>query len=443
MKGNETLFSVWLSLCTGVACTEFAPLIAKFGSAYALFCAREHEIEALDVSEGLKERLCNKNLDEAYGIVHFCDKHGVGILCYTDPAYPSTLRAIKAPPCVLYYKGKLPDFDKRLLISMVGTRSMSEYGREMAYRISYELASTGTIIVSGMALGVDAACAVGALAAKGSTIAVLGCGIDLPYPRQHDRLMQAIAEKGLVLTEFPPSTPPRGYHFPLRNRIISALGAGTLVVEANLGSGALITAKEAILQGKDIYAVPGNVGDPNTSGTNALIRDGAAVVLNSRDILQNYAFLYRDSVDSARLLRAQERSDPDPAAFARYGVGTPAAQMQAKSVQQVRAEQGTPQKPTAAKPVKAEAAEKAQPAKADAAAAQPVPQPHSDNSAEVLAQFTQRQRDMFAQIPLDKAISADWLVRCGYAAHEVMMALTMFEIKGLISSLPGGLYTRK
>lgn len=443
MKGNETLFSVWLSLCAGIANAEFAPLIAHYGSAYALFCAQESEIEAMDISEALKGRLCDKRLDQAYAIVDYCQKHGVGILCYTDPAYPAALRAIKAPPCVLYYKGKLPDFEKRLFISMVGTRSMSEYGREMAYRISYEMASTGAVIVSGMALGVDAACAVGALAAKGCTVAVLGCGIDVPYPKQHERLMHAIAEHGLVLTEFPPSTPPRGYHFPLRNRIISGLGAGTLVVEANLGSGALITAREAIVQGKDIYAVPGNVGDPNTSGTNALIRDGAAVVLGARDVLQNYAFLYRDSVDMARLMRAQERSDPDPAVFARYGVGTPAAQMQAKSVQQVRAEQGTPQKPSAAKPIRAEAAEKAQPAKADAATVQPVPQPHSDDSAEVLAQFSQRQRDMFAQIPLDKAISAEWLTRCGYPAHEVMMALTMFEIKGLISSLPGGLYTRK
>ena len=371
MKGNETLFSVWLSLCTGVANAEFAPLIAKFGSAYALFCAQESDIEAQDISESLKGKLCNKNLDEAYGIVEYCQKHGVGILAYTDPAYPSTLRAIKAPPCVLYYKGKLPDFEKRLFISMVGTRSMSEYGKEMAYRISYELASTGTVIVSGMALGVDAACAVGALTAKGCTVAVLGSGIDVPYPKQHERLMHAIAEHGLVLTEFPPSTPPRGYHFPIRNRIISGLGAGTLVVEADLGSGALITAREAIVQGKDIYAVPGNVGDPNTSGTNALIRDGAAVVLGARDILQNYAFLYRDSVDSARLMRAQERSDPDPAAFARYGVGISAASAPDKSVRQVRTEQHESQKQAAPKVVKPEQTESR---KAEAAKALPAPQ---------------------------------------------------------------------
>ena len=440
MKGNETLFSVWLSLCTGVANTEFAPLLEKFGSAYALFCAQESEIDALDISESLKGKLNHKNLDQAYGIVEYCHKHGVGILSYTDPAYPSTLRAIKAPPCVLYYKGKLPDFEKRLFISMVGTRSMSEYGKEMAYRISYELASTGAVIVSGMALGIDAACAVGALAAKGCTVAVLGCGIDVVYPKQHDRLMHAIAEHGLVLTEFPPATPPRGYHFPIRNRIISGLGAGTLVVEADLGSGALITAREAIVQGKDIYAVPGNVGDQNTSGTNALIRDGAAVALGARDILQNYAFLYRDSVDTARLMRAQERSDPDPAVFARYGVGLPAASAPVKSVSEVRAEQKQTQKQSAPK---AEKPERTQLDKTDAAKEQPAKEQHVDNSAEVLAQFSDRQREMFAQIPLDKAISADWLVRCGYPAHEVMMALTMFEIKGLISSLPGGLYTRK
>lgn len=435
MNRDETLFSVWLSLCAGIANSEYVSLLEQFGSAYAIFRAEEDEIDALDVSDSFKGRLCNKSLDEAYGILEFCQKNGVGILCYTDSAYPSVLRAIKAPPCVLYYKGKLPDFEKQLFISMVGTRSMSEYGKEMAYRIAYELASTGTVIVSGMALGVDAACAVGALSAKGCTVAVLGCGIDVPYPRQHDRLMHAIAERGLVITEFPPSTPPRGYHFPLRNRIISGLGAGTVVVEADLGSGALITAREAIAQGKDIYAVPGNVGDPNTSGTNQLIRDGAAVVLGARDVLQNYAFLYRDSVDSARLMRAQERSDPDPAVFARYGVGLPAAGSPAKSVKQVRDEQVREKKGTKPEPKPEPKSETGQNA--------PEPQARQDDSAKVLEAFSQKQRDMFAQIPLDKAISADWLVRCGYPTHEVMTALTMFEIKGLVQSLPGGLYVRK
>lgn len=435
MNREEKLFSVWLSLCVGIANTEFVSLLEQFGSAYALFRAEESEIEALDVSDALKGKLCNKSLDEAYGILDFCQKHNVGILCYTDPAYPSVLRAIKAPPCVLYYKGKLPDFEHRLFIGMVGTRSMSEYGKEMAYRIAYELASTGTVIVSGMALGVDAACAVGALAAKGCTVAVLGCGIDVPYPRAHDRLMNAIAGQGLVLTEFPPSTPPRGYHFPLRNRIISALCAGTVVVEAGLTSGALITAREAILQGKDIYAVPGNVGDPNTSGTNALIRDGAAVVLSARDILQNYAFLYRDSVDSARLMRAQERSDPDPAVFARYGVGLPVGTSAPVTVKRVREEQlgqAQPVKKQSKKETEKETEQK-----------QATVEQRQDDSAKALESFSERQREMFAQIPLDKAIPADWLVRCGYPTHEVMTALTMFEIKGLVHSLPGGLYTRK
>ena len=436
MNRDDKLFSVWLSLCAGIANTEFVSLLTQFGSAYALFRAEESEIETLDISDSFKGKLCCKDLTESYGIIDFCQKNGVGILCYTDEEYPSTLRAIKAPPCVLYYRGKLPDFEKQLFISMVGTRSMSEYGKEMAYRIAYELASTGTVIVSGMALGVDAACAVGALSAKGCTVAVLGCGIDVPYPRQHARLMHAIAEHGLVITEFPPSTPPRGYHFPLRNRIISGLGAGTLVIEADLGSGALITAREAIAQGKDIYAVPGNVGDRNTSGTNALIRDGAAVVLSARDVLENYAFLYRDSVDSARLMRAQERSDPDPAAFARYGVGLPAKDAPAKSVQKVRAEQvgSKIQDPTPQKEKSDQRSKIADPAEL---------QPRQDDSAKALEAFSPKQRDMFAQIPLDKAISADWLVRCGYPAHEVMTALTMFEIKGLVQSLPGGLYVRK
>lgn len=437
MERQEQLFSVWFSLCTGVANTEFPRVLSQFGSAYAVFRAEESEIETLDISDRFKAALQNKSLDQAYGIVDFCKQNGVGTLAYTDPDYPATLRALQAPPSLLYYKGTLPDFARRLFIGAVGTRSMSEYGREMAYRIGYELASTGTVVVSGMALGVDAACAVGALAAKGCTVAVLGCGIDVCYPRQHDRLMRAITQNGLILSEYPPSTPPRGYHFPVRNRIISGLCAGTVIVEADLTSGAMITAREAILQGKDIYAVPGNVGDQNTSGTNRLIRDGAAVVLSARDILDNYAFLYRDSVDMARLLRAQERSDPDPAAFARFGVGLPATDSPQKSVRQVRE---AVQKDTCAIPEKpkAKAAHAEQPEKE-----QPARPPQTDDSAAALAQFSQRQRDMFAQIPLDKAISADWLVRCGYPTHEVMTALTMFEIKGLVHSLPGGLYTRK
>ena len=436
MNRDEKLFMVWLSLCAGIANTEFVSLLEQFGSAYAVFRAEEAEIESLNISDSFKGKLCNKDLNPAYGILEFCQKNRIGILCYHDAQYPSVLRAIVAPPCVLYYKGKLPEFEKRLFISMVGTRSMSEYGKEMAYRIAYELASTGVVIVSGMALGIDAACAVGALAAKGCTVAVLGSGIDVPYPKQHDRLMNAIAEQGLVITEYPPATPPRGYHFPLRNRIISGLGAGTLVVEANLNSGALITAREALVQGKDIYAVPGNVGDANTAGTNQLIHDGAAVALSSRDVLKNYAFLYRDSVDAARLMRAQERSDPDPAVFARYGVGLPATTTPAKSVREVRSEQklegqAVPEKKKSENAPAAEIAE------------QPKLQPRQDDSVQALAAFSFKQREMFAQIPLDKAISADWLVRLGYPTHEVMTALTMFEIKGLISSLPGGLYTRK
>ena len=441
MDRQEQLFSVWFSLCTGVANTEFPRVLSQFGSAYAVFRAEESEIEALDISDRFKAALQNKSLDQAYGIVDFCKQNGIGILAYTDRAYPSTLRALQAPPSLLYYKGSLPDFEHRLFIGAVGTRSMSEYGREMAYRIGYELASTGTVVVSGMALGVDAACAVGALSAKGCTVAVLGCGIDVCYPRQHDKLMRAIAQNGLILSEYPPSTPPRGYHFPVRNRLISGLCAGTVIVEANLTSGAMITAREAILQGKDIYAVPGNVGDENTSGTNRLIRDGAAVVLGARDILDNYAFLYRDTVDMARLLRAQERSDPDPAAFARFGVGLPADLAPQKSVRQVR-DAVKKQSGAIPKKPKVAAKEPEQPVAQvpEAASAQ---EPHADDSAAVLAQFSQRQRDMFAQIPLDKAISADWLVRCGYPTHEVMTALTMFEIKGLLHSLPGGLYTRK
>ena len=418
---------MWLSLCTGIANSEFASLIAQFGSAYALFRAQESEIEALGVSDALKGRLCDKRLDEAYGIVEYCQKHGVGILCYTDPAYPSTLRAIQAPPCVLYYKGKLPDFEKRLFISMVGTRSMSEYGKEMAYRIAYELASTGTVIVSGMALGVDAACAVGALAARGCTVAVLGCGIDVVYPRQHERLMHAIAEQGLVITEFPPATPPRGYHFPLRNRIISGLGAGTLVVEADLGSGALITAREAIVQGKDIYAVPGNVGDANTSGTNALIRKGAKLVVCAEDILEEYELLYPDRIFTENIALRKHRYKAEVSDF----VMEEAPVQQEEEIPAPKEEE----KRTPTKKRKEKAALQTESAPAVKEETRKI-EDSCDNAdyREILSLI---KNDMSAE-EMAALLSAKRGEACDIGT--LLANLTMMEIEGLICAVPGGKY---
>lgn len=442
---KDRLFQIWFSLRLGVANREFLPILEKYESMYQLFSADEEEIAALPCGERLKRALRDKNLDESSRIMEYCRKNRVGILFYGEENYPASLRTLDDPPLLLYYRGEMPDVSRRLCISVVGTRTMSEYGKRMAYKIGYELAAANAVVVSGMALGVDSVAAAGAIAAKGSTVAVLGCGIDVTYPAEHAALMKEIMRHGAVITEFPPATRPKGFHFPIRNRIISGLGQGTVVVEADEKSGALITARNAIAQGKDIYAVPGNVGEANTAGTNQLIHDGAAVVLRARDILDNYTFLYRDTLNMARLTTVEGSSEPDDRVLARLGVCV-------KKARAVKAETPVPAQAERPAPRRASAPKSSTPAPLSAPsseAASPTPVPAEahprvgDMSEKALASLSDMQRRIFTAMPLDQAVPVDYLMREGFTMAEVMSAMTLLEIKGLVVSLPGGLYVRK
>lgn len=319
---QDRLFDIWFALRVGIASREFSAVLDSYESTYQLFNADAAELEQLPCGERLRTALGDKSLDEAYRIKSYCEKAGVRLLFWRDAEYPASLRTLLDPPVLLYCLGRLPDFSRCLCISIVGTRTMSEYGKRMAYKIGYELAAAGTVPVSGMALGCDGVATAGALAAGGHPVAVLGSGIDIVYPSGHLTLYRELTAHGTVMTEYPPGTPPEGRNFPVRNRIISGLSQGTVVVEADEHSGALITARTAILQGRDIFAVPGNVGEVNSSGTNALLRDGASMVLSARDILDAYAFLYRDNINWVGLTRAEQRSEPDDDALRRYEIQT-------------------------------------------------------------------------------------------------------------------------
>ncbi len=451
MKGR--LFQIWFSLRCGVANREFIPLLERYGSAYEIFMADEAEIERMPCSVNLKRALCDKSLAESNRILEYCRQHGVGFLFWQDGDYPESLRVLRDPPILLYYKGHLPDFASRLCIGVVGTRKMSEYGKNMAYKIGYELAASGTVLISGMALGIDSIAAAGALGAKGSTVAVLGSGIDYIYPSEHKTLAKAIQERGILLTEFPPSTEPKGQNFPIRNRIISGLSQGVVVVEADHRSGALITAKTAIAQGKEIFAVPGNVGDENTSGTNQLIVDGAAVVLRAKDILESYEFLYRDVLDMIRLSKAEEHSVPDDEAIARLGiyVRTEDGQMRhskySNTPSSSRSSGSRPRQTQAPKPSHP-TLNQGQGSPATETSAPPPPPPKTeprpgDQSEAILQSLTETQRSIFAALPLDHAVPVDHLTREGFTMSQIMSAMTILEIKGLVVSLPGGLFSRK
>lgn len=459
---KDRLFEIWFALRCGVANKEFQPLLESFGGPYELFTADEAELEALPCSQNLKDRLADKSLAEASRIMEFCKSNGVGLLFWQDDEYPVSLRSLRDPPVLLYYKGKLPALSGRLCISVVGTRTMSEYGKRMAYKIGYELASVGTVVVSGMALGNDSVAAAGAIAAGGQTVAVLGSGIDQIYPREHYKLFNEILRRGAVLTEYPPTTPPAGKNFPIRNRLISGLSQGTVVVEGDLRSGSLITAKTAILQGRDIYAFPGNVGETNSAGTNKLISDGAAIVLCARDVLENYTFLYRDALDMPRLLRAETRSEPDEDLLARLGVcvrnfpvGGEASRAKLAPTPEEQNSPGVlfdpcPPSKSRVEPRKDSDSRRKAP-ESSAAPARPAPQaspapkapPHDDASGRILQRLTDTQRRIFDALPLDHSVSIDQITREGFSVGEVMAAMTILEIHGLTVTLPGGLYARK
>lgn len=228
-----------------------------------------------------------------------------------DNEYPDNLKDIYDPPATLYVKGSILPQDK-IAIAIVGTRLASYYGLSTAERLAYDLALKGVTIVSGMARGIDSAAHRGALNAKGRTIAVFGCGLDYIYPPENSKLSEKIYESGALISEFPEGTPPYKGNFPKRNRLISGLSLGVVVVEAGLRSGALITANLALEQGREVFSVPGQANSFNTKGTHRLLRDGAKLVENADDILEELAPILKDRIKEFSAPHLEKKTDYIP-----------------------------------------------------------------------------------------------------------------------------------
>ena len=212
------------------------------------------------------------------------ERERIEVRSVLDPTYPARLKMIADPPPLLYITGTLTEQDE-LAVAIVGARRATAAGRVMTEELSHDLAALGVTVVSGLARGVDAAAHRGALAAQGRTIAVLGCGIDQTYPPEHERLRRQIEERGAILSEVPVGAPPHSHHFPRRNRIISGLSLGVIVTEAAINSGSLITARLAAEQGREVFAVPGFVKEATSRGTNALLKEGAALIERAQDVI--------------------------------------------------------------------------------------------------------------------------------------------------------------
>ncbi len=250
---------------------------ARFGPAAAELGVPQKQLRrALDIRSRAGE-LAERELRRA-------ERRGCEILTRCDPTYPTTLHDLALPPPVLYCRGRLPAGPAA--VAIVGSRRMGAYGRQAAQEFAAALATAGVTVVSGFARGVDTTAHKAALTAGGRTVAVLGCGLDIDYPRGNAALADEIQLDGAMVSEFPFGAEPRAWRFPIRNRVIAALSVGTLVVEATVKSGSLITAHQALELGRHVYAVPGRIFDQSSSGTNALIADGAVPALSPRDILE-------------------------------------------------------------------------------------------------------------------------------------------------------------
>ncbi len=301
MKKEELLYYIWLSLRCGAGSEEASDLLYAFGSPGKIYAAKREELTAACENSATVDSLCDKDMRMPKKILDYCMKKSIGILTCDSEYYPSRLRNIYAKPIVLYCRGKMRDLDKNVLIACVGTRNCTQYGRTMAYKMGAELAMGGACVVSGMALGIDAISHRGAISSGGYTVAVLGSGIDVIYPPQNKTLYDEIAKNGLIVTEFAPGTRPYAKNFPIRNRIISGLSNGTVVIEAGRSSGAMITAEKTIEQGKQLFAVPGDVGSDTSDGTNELIMRGAKLVTCAKDVLCEYELLYPHKIFTERI----------------------------------------------------------------------------------------------------------------------------------------------
>jgi len=284
-------YLIWMRETAGLSAETCNRLLEHFGTAEAVYRADVKQLKATGLLQlRTLRKLGNRSLRKAQQILERCRHLDIQVMSIFDEAYPHRLRSIFDPPVVLYIRGKLPQFNHLPAITVVGSRSATPYGLMTAEKLGYQLSESGFIVVSGLADGIDGASQEGAVKGRMPTVAVLGTAIDVCYPRKNIGLMRRILQNGAVISEYPPGKMGSRAFFPQRNRIMSGLSLGTVVVEAPKKSGALITASLALDQGRDVFAVPGDIHAKASEGTNNLIKAGTAKLITQvEDIITEYA----------------------------------------------------------------------------------------------------------------------------------------------------------
>jgi len=395
---------VWLSELKLPAVKK--ALLARFrGGAEQVYRAGRAELESCGyLTGGDIALLMNKDISRTNMILDKCDAKDIRIIRFDDPLYPERLRNINDAPTVLYYKGSFPKFDEQLTIAVIGTRKATPEGLKIADRLGRDLADSGVMVLSGMAAGIDSAATEGALKSGHTAAVILGSGVDVIYPPEKKTLYRDLCFGGTVISEYPPETPPYSGNFPARNRILSGLSCGVVVVEAGKRSGSTITVERALEQGRDVYAVPGSLFSEMSTGTNELLKQGARPVTMAWDVLQDYAAVYPHIVESILrdipLVKNEEL---------RLGA-VPEREMQKEEYAQV------PEKPKKSRDLK-------------------------KKSEKVSFEgFTELERNIIVSI-LDKPMQPDEIEEItGAGVAEIMSALTMLELRGAMERLPGNRY---
>lgn len=408
---TDTLkYWVWLQACLGYAnpkvnvVRRFYPSVVDFyegGKQEWLLCGCFTKSEMNNLS--------TFTLKQAQQIIDKCNMLGYKMYTMDMDEYPNQLKEIYDPPAVLYVNGNLPDVDNILSIAIVGTRNATVVGKKLAYSIGYDLSKSGVVVVSGGALGIDSSSHNGALMAGGNTVCVLGCGINYNYLMSNAQMRSNIAQTGAVISEYPPDTAPQKYSFPKRNRIISALSQGVLVVEAGEKSGALITAETALSQNKDVFAIPGDITNAVAFGTNRLIKQGAKAVTNAQEIIEEYTNKYTLTINEPLPIDKISDNIVD---------SIPNGRKRAVSVNQIVSEKNNS--------ITAENNEK----------------PITDNkvSKKVLDDISDNARAIYDVVYENPSTVDDIIIKTNLPVWAIMQACTELELEEAITRKSGGIY---
>ena len=405
---------LWLTTRKGLGTRSALQVLEWFGSPEGAFFADPAEYARIpDLSQTERSALENKNLAEPNTILGDCERLGIRILTYQDASYPERLRNIFDPPLVLYVKGKTIPFDERVAIGMVGTRECSPYGIKQGGKIAMELARSGAVVVSGIAEGIDTACIKGALSGGGTVVSVLGGGIDVYYPTCSRYLYDDVAAVGALISEYPPGTPPMGAHFPIRNRIISGLSLGVVVVESKMNGGSMHTVNHVADQSRDLFALPGPVDVETCRGTNSLIREGSArLVTCGWDILEEYVDRYPFAIHRpAPMTREAEESRLEQLASG-------AEEAKTAKTRPVRAESGKPK------------------AKQEGGNAK-APEEDRVPWSKMRDKLTDDQRDILLALEARPLVADEVVELTQIPTRHVLSALTILQVQGYVTQEPG------